>query len=325
MNKMVFGFRGLVSKIGSEKLFRWAFHLFLILAFGGGISQTMPVQASSLSQQTGQWQTTYSLHVDWPKAPICAGQNYSVTADASKKSVNTQNGDNPTIAESMEGIKIDASVDNSAAATISPESIQTGVAELTSPGGVDPFVAEFTLHAVKPGTASIQIETTFNNAAGKTASLLQTFKVVNCKYKVTAVSSWSFSAPNLFSHLAESSKGEMQLVSGSDDTLKGTSDVTWDMSSFSELCGHNHDIPPAKAQLDSTVADGTLKVTITFDPFDMSTQNCGSSSAGQFAIPAFTVTVSEEGGTKGGDHSFEVGDETMHGYTTVIVTPVEAP
>jgi len=322
--------RILASKVPKKISYLRVLCLAFLLALGiGSAGWNLNVQASSQYQQSVHWSTKHVLQVKWPKAPICVGREYRVYVEAVKLSGGSQNGENISVEETLEGINIMAMSENQSIATISPDRQETGAPELASTGGVDPFDAEFTISAVKAGNTSVQVETTFSTSSNPVA-LVQAINVVNCKYKVTTVTYLYFGAHfqgiGIDSYLVEHSSGEMQLVSGSDNTLKGSSKVDWHMESVSPFCGHSHKIPPSTVDLDGTTDEnGQLTLHITYHPFEMDTTNCASGSIGQFSVPEFDVTVPADGGTQTKDHSFKIGDEPMQGYTTVIITPVGAP
>lgn len=323
MNKITFNIGG---------WFQRAFHLFLVITFFiVSISQVTPAQASSPSQQNGNITTTYSMRVTLPPPPICANQQYNVTVEVDSKSQGIMNGQQAQFSEVLYGVQVDAHSTNTGVAAISPDREVTGDPLLAAPGGDSgPAVAEFTLQAQKAGTAKLVFETMIGHNINSYLGPVIPIKVINCKYKVTLVSSWSFSRTEygvtIYSHLTQSSQGEMQL-SDSGNALDGTATVTWAMSSYAPGCNQSHQLPVASAKLTGTVnqdAD-TLTVHVAFGQADLSSTHCIGGETGQFAPPEIEFTVPATGGTQGKDHSFQLGGEDLHGYTTVIVTPVEAP
>jgi hypothetical protein len=325
MKRVAYGLRELFSSARNGGSVRYIFSFLLVFAIGAGnAGRSSRTPAGQADQQAGHFQTSYALTVHPPSDLICAGREYRYTVEVEQRSVGTVDGDDVRFEEILQGIKITAQSENPSIAAVSPDSEVTGEALLANPAGMSPIEAEFTLNAEKAGTTSVQFGTTINGATRSFGAVLPV-EVVNCKYKVKATSGWSFSAPNIYSHLVASTNGELQITPDSENVLKGTAKVDWDMSSFSAGCGHSHFIPQATAQLDGTLnEDGTLKVRVTFDRTDLSSVHCVGGESGQFAPPAIEITVPSTGGSQLVDHSFRLGEEDLHGSTVVHIIPAAA-
>jgi len=321
----------------SKSLFFRILLIAFLMVFGiGSVGQTIPAQAAAPAQQTVNWTTTYSMHVHLPPDLICAGKDYNIAVEVVGTSQATISGESVHVEDYMYGITVDAHMTDKSIATISPDSEVTGDALLASPGGLSPIEAEFVLHAVKAGITSVTFHPTIQGA--NTANWQPHFliKVVNCKYKVTLNSSWFFSISvggyTGSSHLTESSKGEMQL-NDSDNSLNGTADVKWAMSSISPGCSQSHKIASSTARLvgtpiqnGSAIMGGTMyKVQVIFDQTTLDSIHCMGTSTGQFAPPPIEVTIPDTGGAKSVDHPFVLGEENLSGITTVYLIPVSAP
>ena len=310
----------------------------LVLGMGNA-GQTTPARAAS-AQDASSVDVTFYLNFH-PPAVICVGESakLSVTTllEMSGTNASGQKFDYKDIV--VPGITIEASVQDESVASVSPKQNSTGMLpnpnDLLAPGSISSASharadVGFTILGKKPGVDNLyltaHIPRRISAAAGTQIPASVVFRVAQCRYQVTVAELTYFTAPNLTSYLVGWTRGVMELQdkTGYSNTLRGDASADWSMSSYSALCSHEHEIPKAAAHLQGTVntENNTLDVNVTFDPFEMTTQNCASGSSGSFPVPPVDVTVPAGGGFKNMPLAFTVGDETMHGSVSISVKAI---
>jgi hypothetical protein len=305
----------------------------------GNSGQATAARVASLQDATPVDKAFYlNFH---PPAVICVGESskLSVTTLLEMSGTNStgQKFDYKDVV--VPGITIEASVEDESVASVAPRQSSTGMLpspnDLLAPGQLSsPYHARgevtFTIVGKKPGVDNLYLKAhipqRISGAAGTERDAAVTFRVAQCRYQVTVAQLTYFTAPNLASYLVGWTSGVMALEdkTGYSNTLRGDASADWTMSSYSALCSHEHNIPKAAAHLEGTVntENNTLDVHVTFDPFEMTTENCASGSSGSFPIPPVDVTLSAGGDSKDMPLAFTVGDAPMHGRVSISVKPI---
>jgi hypothetical protein len=187
----------------------------------------------------------------------------------------------------------------------------------------------FTVHANKPGTARVLVEATIpaqlTGYGPAPLELTMPMTASLCKYNVDITGSWSKSYPNLVTTLDETTHGTIQTTDLDNQELAGTANVTWSLRSFSVMCSHSHSITLSQAHLNGTssVDADYLSVKVSYDPFQLSTVNCGSATKGQVQVPPLSL----DRFPYRGQHTtllsvFQVGNEQLTGVKHVSIVPI---
>lgn len=146
-------------------------------------------------------------------------------------------------------------------------------------------------------------------------------EVVNCRYKVTALTDASASYPNLQSYLLSKTVGEMKSEDGKN--FSGIASADWSAFSFSQKCSHSHVVSPAQARLSGTLERETLTVQVTYEAAPFSSTSCAASNSGELLAPPLIATVPSTGGGWYWTYSMAWGVESMAGSASMYVTPLK--
>jgi len=234
------------------------------------------------------------------------------------------------------GITIESSVDNAGVLSVTPARLSAGhlPVDLTDSPGFFSGNANglgavtFHLHAKKAGTATVHLKATIpsqlTGAAPQVIAIDQSYEVDNCKYRFAVRGYWSQQYPNLVSRLTETLLGQLDADDAEHKHLSGTGDVTWSLRSYSALCGHSHSITLGQAHITAVQGEDAIGTTVNYDPFELSTVNCGSATHGPIQPPSFITSLPVTGGTFGVYEPFKVGNEGLQGsrYTNIIPLPI---
>jgi hypothetical protein len=311
---------------------RFVFLALALILGAGSITQTVSVQAAPPSATA----VTFFADVFLPKAPICAGSDYSVRVTITKLNevVDAATGQTDwksTLAFAASGQSVKSSVQDSGIGTLTPAQLMTG-------WDVDaPDEAVFTFHANKRGSTQLDFTIDIEDYDRKgplheTMKLGRQIQVVNCKYRVTIVSTLAASFPNLTALVMGVAEGEM--TADANGNLAGTAKENWDTYLFSECGSHTTNVvsSPNVTFTGAVSQDGSsLTVVAAYQPFNVQHSfqlSCGaaggSSDSASVGPTVLHMDLSAAGGSTVQSQTAQWGELNLKGSAAITVVPVES-
>jgi hypothetical protein len=255
--------------------------LLIILLLGGWLGGARSAAAAGARPGVPQAgpppfkaHATVTLRINIASHVLCANHDYPVyvtPSEAGGEYTDLKGRTHQLAQTNLPARRIEAFVQDTGVATISPPRAQTGWDEGNTINGV--MAANFMLHASKPGATRVYFETSiFGQYLGPGVDI----KVIQCKYKIQISHRGGFNAGGL---IGTSSAAMSTTISGEEAVLSGSGTFKLGVTQYlPPFCSGARSVTPVEAKITGQVSEANqLELSIAYAP--------GTTTSGQLTCP----------------------------------------